>query len=103
MSVTFINAGHGNIISAHRVISIVGTSSAPIKRYIDQAEAEGKLITIAQGRKWRSAIITDSNHVILSSLQPETIANRIYGDREAIKRENVLEMEVKTEKEDEGI
>lgn len=91
MNVSFINAGHGNIISAHRVIAIVGTSSAPIKRFIDQAEAEGKLITVAQGRKWRSAIIMDSNHVVLSSLQPETISNRIYGDRETIKQENVLE------------
>lgn len=93
MNVSFVNAGHGNIIAGHRVIAIVGTSSAPIKRYIDQAESEGKLITVSQGRKWRSAIITDSNHVILSSIQPETLANRIYGDKDALKKENVFEEE----------
>ena len=71
-----INIGFGNVISGDRVIAIVNPESSPVKRMKDEAKASGKLIDATYGRKTRSILITDSNHVILSALQPETIAQR---------------------------
>lgn len=100
MNIDFINAGYGNVISAHRVVAIVGVDSAPIKRYIENAEEQGKLINANKGRKWRSAIITDSNHVILSALQPETVANRIFSERDALLKDSALKREEELEEEE---
>lgn len=99
MAVDFINAGHGNIISAHRVVAITHTSSAPIKKMIKDARAENRLIDISSGRKMRSAIIMDSNQIVLSSIQPETIANRLYQMREQLKKGDV-NIHVEEEEED---
>ncbi len=76
MEIQLINIGFGNIISASRVVAIVSPSSAPIKRIIRNAEEQGQLVDATYGRRMRAVIITDSNHVILSSIQPETIAHR---------------------------
>lgn len=73
----FINIGFGNIISIGRVIAIINPSSLPVKRLKDEAKARGKLIDATEGRKTRSVIITDSDHVILSALQVETLMQRI--------------------------
>ncbi len=73
----FINIGHGNIVSSDRIIAIVNPDSAPIKRLIQEARDAGKLVDSTYGRRTRAVIITDSEHVILSSVQPETMANRI--------------------------
>ena len=73
----FINIGFGNIVSAHRVIAIVSPESAPIKRIIQDARDNGKLVDATYGRKTRAVIIMDSEHVILSSVQPETVAGRL--------------------------
>lgn len=73
----FINIGHGNIVSSDRIIAIVNPDSAPIKRLIQEARDTGKLVDSTYGRRTRAVIITDSEHVILSSVQPETMANRI--------------------------
>lgn len=72
-----LNIGYGNIAIADRVVAIVSSDSAPIKRMISEAKTNGTLIDATYGRKTRSIIITDSNHVILSALQPETISGRI--------------------------
>lgn len=72
----FINIGYGNIVGVDRIIAIVGPESAPIKRLITEARERATLIDATQGRKTRGVIITDSNHIILSALQPETMASR---------------------------
>ena len=79
-----INIGFGNIVSASRLIAIVSPESAPIKRIIQDARDNGNLIDATYGRRTRAVIITDSDHVILSAVQPETVANRIvdYEDDE---------------------
>ncbi|MFN3691269.1 MAG: DUF370 domain-containing protein [Fervidobacterium sp.] len=71
-----INIGFGNVIAGDRVIAIVNPESAPLKRLKEDAKEEGKLIDATYGRKTRSILITDSNHIILSAIQPETIAQR---------------------------
>lgn len=71
-----INIGYGNMISDLRLVSVVNPDSAPIKRLIQESREKGLLIDATYGRKTRSVIIMDSNHVILSAIQPETIASR---------------------------
>lgn len=78
MDINLINIGFGNIVSGSRVIAIVGPESAPIKRVIVEARDKGQLIDATYGRRTRAVIITDSNHVILSAIQPETVANRFF-------------------------
>lgn len=75
----FINIGFGNIVSAGKVIAIVSPESAPIKRIIQEARERGLLIDATYGRRTRAVIVTDSDHIVLSALQPETIANRLEG------------------------
>lgn len=72
-----VNIGFGNMISAQRLVSIVSPESAPIKRVIREAEDRKVLINATYGRRTRAVIIMDSGHVVLSSLQPETVANRL--------------------------
>jgi regulator of extracellular matrix RemA (YlzA/DUF370 family) len=76
MDIQLINIGFGNIVSANRVVAIVSPESAPIKRIITDAREGGKLIDATYGRRTRAVIITDSSHVILSAIQPETVAHR---------------------------
>ena len=71
-----INIGFGNYVLAGRVVGIVSPTSSPMKRLREDARAEGRLIDATQGRKTRSILVTDSNHMILSSIQPETISQR---------------------------
>lgn len=78
----FINIGFGNIISSNRLIAAVSPESAPIKRVIQDARDNGKLIDATYGRKTRAVIIMDSEHVILSSVQPETVAGRLDDSEE---------------------
>ena len=79
-----INIGFGNMVSASRLIAIVSPESAPIKRIIQDAKYRGTLIDATYGRRTRAVIITDSDHVILSAIQPETVANRLIDDDEDI-------------------
>ncbi len=76
MNTKMINIGFGNIVSANRIIAIISPESAPIKRIISEARDKGILIDATYGRRTRAVIVTDSSHVILSAIQPETIANR---------------------------
>lgn len=77
-----INIGFGNMVSAAKVIAIVSPESAPIKRIVQDARDKGCLIDATYGRRTRAVIVMDSNHVILSAIQPETVANRVYDDEE---------------------
>jgi extracellular matrix regulatory protein A len=76
MDIRLINIGFGNIVSANRVIAIVSPESAPIKRIINDARERNQLVDATYGRRTRAVIITDSGHVVLSAIQPETVANR---------------------------
>ena len=82
MEMKFINIGFGNVVSAHRVISIVAPESAPIKRIVQEARDAGDLIDATYGRRTRSVLVMDSGHVVLSAVQPETIVNRIADKEE---------------------
>jgi regulator of extracellular matrix RemA (YlzA/DUF370 family) len=77
LSIKLINIGFGNIVSAQRIISIVSPESAPIKRIISEAREKGRLVDATYGRRTRAVIITDSDHIILSAVQPETVAHRL--------------------------
>lgn len=74
-----INVGFGNIVSAGRIVAVVSPESAPIKRIIQEARDRSMLIDATWGRRTRAVIVTDSDHVILSAVQPETIAHRMEG------------------------
>ena len=78
-----INIGFGNMISANRLIAIVSPESAPIKRIIQDAKEKGSLIDATYGRRTRAVIVMDSDHVILSAVQPETVAGR-FDEEESI-------------------
>ncbi len=82
MSIQLINIGFGNMVSANRIIAVISPESAPVKRVISEARDKGLLIDATYGRKTRAVIITDSCHVILSAIQPETVANRFNPDTE---------------------
>ena len=73
----FINIGFGNMVAVDRVVALASPDSAPIKRLIQSAKDDGRAIDVTCGRRTRSVIITDSEHVILSAIQTETIANRL--------------------------
>ena len=77
-----INIGFGNMVSAGRLIAIVSPESAPIKRMVQEARVRGVLVDATYGRRTRAVLITDSDHIILSALQPETVASRLGGREE---------------------
>ena len=74
-----INIGFGNMVSASRLVAVVSPESAPIKRMIQESKDKGNLIDATYGRKTRAVIVTDSDHIILSAIQPETVGNRLNG------------------------
>ena len=86
-----INIGFGNMISADRIIAIVSPDSAPVKRMIQEARDRKRVIDATQGRRTRAVIQTDSDHVVLSAIQPETIAGRV-GQRDAAIRDEEKEV-----------
>ena len=73
----FINVGFGNMVAAARITILASPDSAPMKRLVQDAKDDGRAIDVTCGRRTRAIIITDSEHVVLSALQPETIANRL--------------------------
>ncbi len=76
MNLKLINIGFGNMVVSNRIVSIISPESAPVKRLIQENRDKGTLVDATYGRKTRSVIVTDSNHIILAAVQPETIANR---------------------------
>ena len=79
----FINVGFGNMVSAGRIVAIASPDSEPIKRLVRDAKEDGRVIDVSCGRRTRAVIITDSEHVILSAIQTETITNRLASDDES--------------------
>lgn len=77
MELKLINIGFGNVVMAHRIVAIVSPESSPIKRLIAEAKERGKLIDATYGRRTRAVIVCDSEHFVLTSMQPETVAVRV--------------------------
>jgi len=77
VDIKLINIGFGNVVSVNRIIAIISPESAPIKRIIQEARDKGMLIDATYGRRTRAVVVTDSGHILLSAVQPETVANRL--------------------------
>ena len=86
-----INIGFGNMLSSSKIVAIVRPDSAPSKRIVQEAKDKGTVIDASQGRRTRAIIITDSDHVVLSALQPETIANRLNDKDDDFEELNINE------------
>jgi regulator of extracellular matrix RemA (YlzA/DUF370 family) len=78
-----VNVGHGNVVLAHHIVAIVALDSLPVKRLIESAKSSTKLVDATNGRRTRAVIVTESDHLILSSLEPGTLAQRLAADRGA--------------------
>ena len=74
-----INIGFGNMIAAERIVAVVSPDSAPVKRLVQEARDAKRIVDATQGRRTRAVIVTDSDHVVLSAIQPETVASRTGG------------------------
>jgi len=79
MPLEVLNVGFGNLVNVPRVVAVTGAGSAPIRRLIEAAERAGRLVDATNGRRTRAVIVTDSNHVVLSHLNPQTIGERLAG------------------------
>lgn len=84
MDIKLINIGFGNIVSADHLIAIVSPESAPIKRIIQESRGKDQLIDATCGRRTRSVIFTDSGHIVLSAVQPETISHRAASNNDCL-------------------
>lgn len=82
-----INIGFGNLVSANRLIAVVSPDSAPIKRMVQEARERGELIDATYGRRTKAVLMMDNDHLVLSALQPETIANRLSGEKDGAEEE----------------
>ena len=89
----FINVGFGNMVAADRVVALANPESAPIKRLIQDSKDDGRAIDVTCGRRTRAVIITDSEHVILSAIQTETIANRLDSSNDVCDEDEAVEEE----------
>ena len=86
-----INIGFGNIVSANRMVAVISPESAPVKRIITEAREKGMLIDATYGRRTRSVIVCDSDHIILSAVQTETVASRLSKDEIVAPEEDKIE------------
>jgi len=84
MATALINVGFGNMIAFSRLIAVIGPESAPIKRTVQEAREGGRLIDATCGRRTRAVLVFDSGHVLLSAIQPETIAGRVAAKPDSI-------------------
>ena len=89
----FINVGFGNMVAAERIVVFAGPDSAPIKRLVQDARDAGRVIDVTCGRRTRAVLLTDSEHVILSAIQSETISNRLASEEEEEDEEEEEETE----------
>ena len=78
----FVNIGFGNLVNSEKVVSVVCPDAAPVKRLVQKAKEAGRVIDATQGRRTKAVLITEEDHVILSALQPETVASRLNGREE---------------------
>ena len=83
-----IDIGFGNLVAAGRLIAVVSPDSAPIKRMVQEARERGVLIDASYGRRTRAVLVMDNDHLVLSALQPETVANRLSGEKDTGEEED---------------
>lgn len=76
-----VNVGHGNVVLAHQIVAIVALDSLPVKRLIESVKGSTKLVDATNGRRTRAVVVTESDHLILSSLEPATLAQRLVTER----------------------
>ena len=88
-----ITIGFGNLVSARRLLSVISPDSAPVKRLVQEARDRGMLIDASFGRKTKSVLVMDTDHVILSALEPKTIANRFQNDNHDNEEEQIIDEE----------
>ncbi|MBE7040408.1 MAG: DUF370 domain-containing protein [Ruminococcaceae bacterium] len=93
MTMKLINIGFGNIVSSQRLVAVVSPESAPIKRMVQEARERSMLIDATYGRRTRAVIIMDSDHIVLSALQPTTVANRLNENGDVLLEEEEVEDE----------
>ena len=79
MAIKLVNIGFGNVVNADRIIAVISPDSAPVKRMVTDARASGKLVDATYGRRTRAIAVMDSGHIVLSPVQPETVAGRAKG------------------------
>lgn len=79
MAIKLVNIGFGNVVNADRIIAVISPDSAPVKRMVTDARASGKLVDATYGRRTRAIAVMDSGHIVLSPVQPETVAGRAQG------------------------
>ena len=103
VSPVLVNIGFGNVVSVSRVVAIITPGSSPMKRLRDEAKKRGKLIDATEGRRTRSIIVTDSDHIILSALQTETITQRFGDYRESGAARETKQAEIGERGDDEEI
>ena len=82
-----VNIGFGNLVNGEKVVAVVSPESAPIKRMVQEARERGVLIDASYGRRTRAVLVMDNDHLVLSALQPETVANRLAGEKDAEEEE----------------
>ena len=82
MAVRLVNVGFGNVVAASRIIAIVAPDSAPARRLVQEARERSRLIDASHGRRTRAVVVMDSMHIVLSALQPETLAGRVAAETE---------------------
>ena len=82
-----INIGFGNMVAAERIVAVVSPDSAPVKRLVQEARDAHRIVDATQGRRTRAVVVTDSDHVVLSAIQPETVAGRVSGRDTAVQME----------------
>lgn len=88
-TIRFINIGFGNTVNAGKIIAIVSPDSAPIKRLVSRAKADGRTVDATQGRKTKAVLIMENDRIVLSALLPETIRGRAQGVREDLNKEDL--------------
>ena len=84
MNTEFLHIGFGNVLAVNRVIAVVSPNSAPMKRLVQEAKKEGKSIDMTSGRRTKAVLVTDSGHIVLAAITPETIAGRLSAARRAL-------------------
>lgn len=92
-----LNIGFGNTVMVERVVAVINTGSSPARKLKESAKKEGKLIDVTEGRRTRSILVMDSNHVILSSVQPDTISQRLLALRSETHMLEILKQQMKEE------
>jgi regulator of extracellular matrix RemA (YlzA/DUF370 family) len=84
LATRLVNVGHGNVVVADQIVAIVGLDSLPIKRLVESVKGSPKLVDATNGRRTRAVVVTESDHFILSSLEPATLAQRLVAERNGL-------------------